>query len=116
MEHRWGQRVTTGITALVSEVSGSSHLARVTDLSVSGAFLRISLPVDALNSIAIELLSPNQKRSGLAIEAYVARRTENGVGIEWKELGPPLVRQLLIALQREAAPATESPLPLAQSG
>lgn len=116
MEHRWGQRIATSITARVSEVSGSSHLGRVTDLSVSGAFLRISLPMDVLNPIAIELLPPNQKRNGLAVEAYVARRTENGVGVEWTELGSALVLQLLAASRRDATPATESPLPLAQSG
>lgn len=128
MEHRWGARVRTNVTARVDASSHSFHLARLTDLSISGAFLRIGLPVDELHPIHVELApSGSQKRSGVAIEAYVVRRTDEGVGIEWAEFGPIPVLQLLASLSPYAphaqfekevsAASTEATVsPLRQSG
>lgn len=115
MEHRWGQRVNAHVTARVEEASGSAHLARIVDLSISGAFLRIVLPVSTLRPIYVELPAPSQKR-GPVVEAHVVRRTEDGVGIEWADLGALPVLQLLAILQPSAQPPAAASAALRQSG
>lgn len=104
MEHRWGQRMPVNVTARVGERPASRHVARVVDVSISGAFLRIGLPVDDLHPVHIEIPTCGRKRSRALIEAYVVRRGEDGVGVEWAEFAPEPVMALLSTL-RPTAPS-----------
>ena len=118
MEHRWGERIATNVTARVGATAGSFHIARLTDLSVSGAFLRLSLPVDELHPIFVEPALNGQKLAGEPLEAYVVRSTPEGVGIEWADFGSQTVLQLIAAHKPwpHLAPETLSLPQMQQSG
>ena len=113
MEHRWGQRMAVDFTARVGAEPASRHLARVVDVSISGAFLRIGLPVDDLHAVHIEIPLPGKRRARRVVEAYVVRRAEDGVGVEWADLAPEPVMAMLAAFR--PAFASEIPQPLRSS-
>jgi hypothetical protein len=65
-------------------------------VSISGAFVSTSLSIAPLSSITLEVLSVvNSARRWRPIEAQVIRRTDRGLGIEWKELTPAALSQLV---------------------
>jgi hypothetical protein len=100
--------MTVNITARVGKKPASRHVARVVDVSISGAFLRIGLPIDDLHPVCIELPVAGQKRSRASVEAYVVRRGDDGVGVEWSELAPAPVMALIASLRPGAAAPASS--------
>jgi len=73
-----------------------STQGRLLDVSISGAFVSTSLCIASLASITIEVLSViSAARRFKPIEAQVIRRTERGLGIEWKELTAASLSQLV---------------------
>jgi PilZ domain len=67
----------------------------VKNLSLSGAFLKVDceLRLHALIEVRIELPPP---ASGAAVvEAHVSRKLNVGVGIEWCQFAPNIVKELL---------------------
>ena len=113
MEHRWGQRMAVDFTARIGAEPTLRHLARVVDVSISGAFLRIGLPVDDLHPVHIEIPLPGKRRARRVVEAYVVRRGEDGVGVEWAELAPEPVMAVLAAFRPTVV--SEKPEPLTSS-
>jgi hypothetical protein len=103
MEHRWGQRSNVQVAVRLRMVGGAAMNGCLQNLSVSGAFVHIctSAPIGAL----LELEVPLTHRSGHHLPracAYVARRTTEGIGIEWCDLAPPLALELLGGYRTEA--------------
>jgi hypothetical protein len=109
MEHRYGIRYSSAIDVFVRSQSGQlAAKGRLTDVSISGAFVRTSTPIAPLSSITIEVLSVvASARRFKPIEAQVIRRTDSGLGIEWKELTPASLSQLVDGEQ--LAPAVIRP-------
>jgi hypothetical protein len=97
MEHRHGVRYRSAIDVYVRYQSGRrAARGRLLDVSISGAFVSTSLCISPLSSIAIEVLSViSAARRFKPIEAQVIRRTERGLGIEWKELTAASLSQLV---------------------
>jgi hypothetical protein len=102
--------MAVNVTARVGERPASRHVARVVDVSISGAFLRIGLPVDDLHPVFIEFSTPGSRRARASIEAYVVRRGNDGVGVEWAELAPKPVMALIAALRPDASGAPPHPV------
>jgi hypothetical protein len=101
MEHRYGVRYLSAIDVFVRSQSGqlAAH-GRLLDVSMSGAFVSTSLSIALLSSITIEVLSVTASaRRFKPIEAQVIRRTDNGLGIEWKEPTPSALSQLVDGAQ-----------------
>ena len=97
MEHRYGVRYPSAIDVYVRAQSGSlAARGRLLDVSISGAFVATSLSIVPLTSITLEVTSVvHSVRRWKPIEAQVIRRTDSGLGIEWKDLTPAALSQLV---------------------
>jgi hypothetical protein len=86
MEHRWGQRQSTDVTVHVVAWSGKTSIARVVNVSVTGAYLEMSMPL-RLHSLVY--LQPSTRYhahiDGNRVAANVVRQDGLGVGLEWCE-------------------------------
>ncbi|MGA2564613.1 MAG: PilZ domain-containing protein [Steroidobacteraceae bacterium] len=96
MEHRWGQRIPADIGVRISARPGMIGVGRILDLSVSGAWIRTRLKLSVLAGVVIVFDStPARKHEALSIDAYVTRTSREGFGVEWYELDPPSLSELL---------------------
>lgn len=96
MEHRWGQRIPADIGVRISARLGMIGVGRILDLSVSGAWIRARLNLSVLARVMIVLDStPARKHEAPSIGAYVTRTSRDGFGVEWYELDPPSLSELL---------------------
>lgn len=87
MEHRWGERfaVRAAVRLHCAKWDAAGYLK---DASLSGAFVHTRLLVAPWTQVEIELL-------GIRIDAYVVRVAPDGLGIEWTEFAPRVIRELL---------------------
>jgi hypothetical protein len=93
-ESRWGDRVGVNLPVQVS-ANSLSAAGCMKNLSLSGALLKadVDLGLHALIVVSINMSSPS-KRS-VAVTAHVSRRANEGVGVEWCEFAPTVVKDLL---------------------
>jgi len=92
MEHRCGQRFRLNAPASVTDGSQWTAVARVRDISASGAFLECSAPHATVTRVLVRL-----RGGSVEIAGDVIRRTREGIGIEWGEFAPVAVAPLLRA-------------------
>lgn len=98
MEHRWGQRVGVDIPVRVTGHPFTVRTGRLSNLSVSGAFIRADLDVRPLSRIVVAIDLPHRpKHDSPLVPAFVARKLKDGIGIEWCEFKPPAINRLLQA-------------------
>ena len=96
MEHRWGQRVPVGMRVRLSCLPYAIGSGWLRDVSVSGAFIETNLRLPLLASVHVEVELPGCGRATRhSVAGHVARQAEDGVGIEWPELAPAAVVELL---------------------
>ena len=103
MERRLGHRLDKH-TKVGLRTSGQRVCeAEIRDLSLSGAFIRTTVPV--CPSSKVELVFPaSTAAKPAAVAAWVTRSESDGIGIEWIEFAPRPVSTLLFAhWTREAA-------------
>jgi hypothetical protein len=87
MEHRWGQRQSTNVKVHVVVRSGTTAIARVVNVSLTGAYLETSLPLRLYSLVYLEsAMQDNVTSSGKRIAANVIRHDAQGVGLEWCEV------------------------------
>ncbi len=99
MEHRYGQRHPADVPVYIRAGSGKLFSAGIlSDLSISGGFVRTSLMAEPLSTVIIQFTAPDQVVR--AMTARVIRRTSQGLGVEWAEFATELVQIL-------TRPATE---------
>jgi hypothetical protein len=86
MDHRWGQRQSTDVTVHVVARSGMTGIARVVNVSLTGAYLETSVPLRLHSLVYLRPSAQNHARiSGNRVAANVVRLDELGVGLEWRE-------------------------------
>jgi len=92
-ESRWGNRVRVNIPVHVSGNELSAECC-MSNLSLSGALIKadVDLGMHALVQVKINVPSPPQRA---LIPAYVARKIQGGIGVEWCEFAPDVVKELL---------------------
>ena len=96
MEHRWGRRIPVNEVVRIGPFPDSSGLARVVDLSVSGAFVEIRLKPPLMSRIKVMFDVRRGRHTGKCqLSAHVVRSTASGVGIEWDEASPAPVNVLM---------------------
>ena len=96
MEHRWGNRVSVDIGVRISARVGIIGVGRILDISVSGAWIRTRLDLSALSRVMLAFDPiPVLKHEGSSVGAYVTRTSREGFGVEWYELDPPFLSELL---------------------
>jgi hypothetical protein len=62
---------------------------------LNGALVKadVTLGLHALIQVSINIPSSSQRAA--AITAYISRKTNEGVGVEWREFAPGVVKDLL---------------------
>jgi hypothetical protein len=94
-ESRWGHRVRVNIPVQVSVNALYGADGCMKNLSLSGALVKsdVDLGLNTLIKVSIKMPSPSQRAA--AITAYVSRKAGEGVGVEWCEFAPSVVKDLL---------------------
>src|SRR5579862_6038153 len=97
MEHRWGERVEVDIPVQVSMPPSIVGSGRIRNISISGAWIsgRFELPPLARALVVFDFAIAGQ-REQLPIACYVARVRADGIGVEWRELAPQIVSDLIL--------------------
>jgi|SRR5450755_1955964 hypothetical protein len=95
LEHRWGERVRVNIPVRVSAPAVESVDGCMKNLSLSGALMKsdCDLRLHTLIEVRIELPAPSPRAA--LVKAHVSRKLKKGIGIEWCEFAPNIVKDLL---------------------
>jgi hypothetical protein len=95
LDHRWGERVRVNIPVRVESNQLTEANGRMQNLSLSGAFVQSdsNLRLNTLIEVSIALPPPSTRTA--VIKALVSRKLSDGVGIEWHEFAPNIIRALL---------------------
>lgn len=95
-EHRWGERVRVNIPVRVMAEGRDTAHCRLNNLSLSGALVRSDH--DLLFPLLIEVHiidSGVQPETACVVKARVSRKLAHGMGIEWCNFAPAVVKALL---------------------
>jgi hypothetical protein len=105
MEHRYGDRRAANLPVRLLLPPREVVLGRVRDISLSGAFVQTYRELPAMTRVLVELRTPagSGQVTRQRIAGFVVRNGATGVGIEWAEFAPGMVRDHWTALA--AAPA-----------
>jgi hypothetical protein len=97
MEHRWGHRRDIDRSVHLATRSGLVARGRLTNVSISGAFLESPLPVSLFSYVQIQFNAMlNGRRTATAVEGQVVRKDATGFALEWCEFAPEAVRALVM--------------------
>jgi hypothetical protein len=94
-ESRWGDRVRVNIPVQVSVDALTGADGCLKNLSLSGALVKADVDLGLHTLIQVSIQTPSPSRQAAAIAAYVSRKVKEGVGVEWCEFAPSLVKDLL---------------------
>jgi len=87
MEHRWGRRYDTDVAVRFVALPATIGSGRVTNISLSGAFMETRAKLRLLTVIYIEGMDSDAERgrpeTPKRLAAKVVRRCSAGVGLEW---------------------------------
>ena len=114
MEHRWGERVGVDIPVRLTAQPFFVRDARLTNLSLSGAFIDAGFDLRVLSRIQVVIELPLLfKYATPIIAAYVTRKFKDGIGVEWCEFAPQAVIQLIRSTSPRLAHAPRAGAPAA---
>lgn len=110
MEHRWGARIAVDIPVQVSIPPLIVGTGRVLNVSISGAWIsgKFALPPLSRAFVVFDLAIAGQ-RDQLPIACYVARVRPEGIGVEWRELAPQIVSDLILFAAAPQWPRSATP-------
>ena len=94
-ESRWGERVKVNIPVQVSADALAGADGCMKNLSLSGALMKANVDLGLHSLIEVSIKMPSPWQHAEAITAYVSRRTKEGVGVEWCEFAPTIIKDLL---------------------
>jgi hypothetical protein len=99
MEHRWGARQRVRLGVRIGGPGVHPSIGWLTDLSLSGAYLRTTAALPCLaGQIHVELAGRQAGHSGqppLGLLGRVVRHGTAGIGIEWDEFGSEVLCEVL---------------------
>lgn len=96
MEHRWGFRYLLDMSVRLEGLPKLLALARLRDVSSSGAYIETSAAPALDSRVLLELGCRTDPSGGRChVPAYVVRRDERGIGVEWCEFAPQPVLTLI---------------------
>lgn len=96
MEHRLGTRVPLCLPARLDMRGETSALGSLLNVSLSGAYVatpRIYQLLSPIDILCARFGDDHAEPSG--VSAYVIRKAELGVGVEWREFAPQTIRLLV---------------------
>jgi len=85
MDHRWGRRRVTDAQVRFFAQPGTFGMGRVTNVSVTGAFLETASKLPLETTVHIESLDPVNNARRRRLVGNVVRHANNGVGLEWSQ-------------------------------
>lgn len=92
MEHRLGHRLPTHEEVFVSIGEATAIAAVMTDMSVSGAFVRSESRPGLFSTVWVRWhKGEGSARSRPVVPAQVVRQSSEGFGIEWADFAPRAV-------------------------
>lgn len=94
MEHRWGARSKLEVPVEIDCGNGTLAFGVIRDASVSGAFVCTAAQLPSMTIISVAPISPRCQSRARA-DAYVVRWTPEGCGLEWCDLAPDAIVELL---------------------
>jgi hypothetical protein len=92
-ESRWGDRVRVNIPVQVSVNALWGADGWMKNLSLSGALVKADVDLGLHTLVKVSINIPSHRAA--AVTAYVSRKAGEGVGIEWCEFAPSVVKDLL---------------------
>ena len=96
MEHRWGHRREISRAVHVGTRSGLAARGRISNISISGAFVVSPLPVSLFSHVVVQFTAMVEgRRTKMVVEGQVVRKEGAGFGMEWSEFAPEAVRALV---------------------
>jgi hypothetical protein len=95
LEHRWGERVKVNIPVRVEGAALPGANGCMKNLSLSGALMKSDSDLRLYTLIEVSVALPAPSTRTAVIKAHVSRKVEEGVGIEWYEFAPNIIRDLL---------------------
>ena len=105
MEHRWGRRISLDAAVCLSSRAGLIH-GQLTNVSLSGAYVKTNTPVPPMSHTCLELQGSNNTATW-PTKAWIVRVDQEGVGLEWWEFSPPLLDELLKGAMAHSVPHSE---------
>jgi hypothetical protein len=109
MEHRWGKRSVLDIGIQLHLGSGAVDTARITNASLSGAFVNTTRRLPAFTRVVVEVPAASVSRGApRRVPAYVVRTGPDGLGLEWQEFAPPAITSLLGRFRRREIHGSEN--------
>jgi hypothetical protein len=100
LEHRWGERVRVNIPVRVLANLPNEASGCMQNLSLSGAFIQSDSDLRLNTLIEVSIAMPPPSTRTAVIRAHVSRKLKEGVGLEWHEFAPNIIRDLLRAALR----------------
>ena len=94
-EHRWGERVRVDLPVHVLEEGRAAVPGYLKNLSLSGALLQSSHDLHLYTLIGVRIERPSPSADACVVKARVSRKPAHGIGIEWCEFAPAVVKDLL---------------------
>jgi len=98
MEHRWGDRRQVILRIRLYGPGRTSAIGWLTDISLSGTYVRTMATVATMSSIDIEIeerSSANAEPGPLRLQGRVVRHGPMGIGVEWKEFASGTLGEVL---------------------
>jgi hypothetical protein len=100
LEHRWGARARLEVPVQIDCSSGVIVLGVMRDASVSGGFVTTAVPLPTMSVVKLVPMTTRCRPRG-GVEAFVVRRTAEGAGLEWCDLAPMSIVELLAPQEAE---------------
>ena len=94
-EHRWGARVRVDIPVCVLVAGRDAARCHLKNLSLSGALVMSDQELVLPLLIDVYIERPFQSAMAGVVKARVSRKVTRGVGIEWCDFSPLIVKDLL---------------------
>jgi hypothetical protein len=89
MEHRIGHRQSINEAVLLCEGSNNTVRGIVTDLSISGAFIRAQSSLGPESTLKVFLKRSGEgKLPSASVLAHVVRQAADGFAVEWAQFAP----------------------------
>jgi hypothetical protein len=104
MEHRWGHRTLIDQPVRIAAAAHNSCTARLRNISASGAFLSTHQTAAFRGRVQVQFPLPSNGGSEYTVEALVARKAPDGIGVEWIAFSPACISQIIQAYSRDGRP------------
>ncbi len=104
IEHRWGERLHGEFPTVITAAAGSG-VARggiIGNLSLSGALIKTLFGCRRHALIEVKIKMPAGVVGDAILVAHVIRTSSDGLGIEWAEFAPQMLRRFLRPTRADA--------------